>query len=150
MKDIDKAFVRDTDFEKIRFVRKARFTLRSADHDFNKDGDFNAVLALIDKGDENVSNCCGGPLGQPNQDLFEKPEEKKPELSPEEKAEEERRKAEEEKKRLEDERLEQERKEKEEEEKRKEEERRRRREERNRVFKRIGSFFEELVSAKKD
>jgi len=63
LKNIDKAFARDTQFEKIRFVRKARFTLRGADtHDFNKDGDCNAVLALIDKGDQ---NCLGGALGEP-------------------------------------------------------------------------------------
>lgn len=75
MKDIDKAFKRDTQFEKIRFVRNLKIQLRSADHsDFNNDGDCNAAIALLDKGDQ---NCCGGDLGNPNRDLFtdEKPHE---------------------------------------------------------------------------
>ena len=75
MKDIDKAFKRDTQFEKIRFVRNLKIQLRSADHsDFNNDGDCNAAIALLDTGDQ---NCCGGDLGNPNRDLFtdEKPHE---------------------------------------------------------------------------
>lgn len=102
MKDIDKAFARETEFEKIRFVRKVRFALRSADHEFNKDGDFNAVLALVEKNDENINNCCGGQLGQENNGLFDPQEVKTPApvISDEEKKrqeeEEKKRKAEEE------------------------------------------------------
>lgn len=62
MKDIDKVFVRDTKFEKIRFVRNIRIPLVSKDDpNFNADGDCNAAIALIDKGED---NCCGGTLGQ--------------------------------------------------------------------------------------
>ena len=69
MKDTDKAFKRDTKFEKIRFVRSLKLQLRSADYsDFNHDGDCNAAIALVDKGDQ---NCCGGDLGNPSRDLFE-------------------------------------------------------------------------------
>lgn len=68
MKDIDKVFVRDTKFEKIRFVRSIRIPLvADDDRDFNANGDFNAAIALLDKGD---INCCGGIIGQ------EEPEEK--------------------------------------------------------------------------
>lgn len=44
--------------------------------DFNKDGSFDCVIALVEKGNE---NCCGGPIGQPN-NLFG--EEKKPTPQP--------------------------------------------------------------------
>lgn len=94
MKNIDKAFVRDTKFEKIRFVRNIRIPLRTPDYPgLNADGDCNAAIALIDKGE---INCCGGDLGQPN--LFADNEaEKEPELTPEEiAAAEAQRKAEEE------------------------------------------------------
>lgn len=134
MKDIDKAFMRDTGFEKIRFVRKARFTLRGPDtHDFNKDGDYNALLALVDKGGQ---NCCGGPLGNP--DLFKEPVKPTP---PEPTPEELKRKAEEEaeeKARLD--RL------------RKEQEGKERRKKRwatvKNVFNNIGSWLEKSVSDK--
>lgn len=62
MKNTEKAFTRDTHFDKIRFVRNIKLTLNTEDfEDFNKYGDCNAALALIDKGE---MNCCGGPLGQ--------------------------------------------------------------------------------------
>jgi len=148
MKNIDKAFARDTQFDKIRFVRKARFTLRGADtHEFNKDGDCNAVLALIDKGDQ---NCLGGALGEPN--LFEK---KAKVESPKPTGEELKRKADgeaAEKKRLEEEerkRLEEERKRLEEERKRLKEEKKERR---KRIFKnawnKVSSLLEGAVSEK--
>ncbi len=67
MRNIDKAFTAHTGFEKIRFVRKINVALRCPDYpSLNNDGDCNAALALIDKG--NV-NCCGGDLDGPN-DLF--------------------------------------------------------------------------------
>lgn len=59
-RDIDRLFTEDTKFEKIRFVRSLRTTLRAADYpDLNKDGSCNAVIALIEKGD---MNCCGGDI----------------------------------------------------------------------------------------
>lgn len=72
MKNIDKAFVRDTQFEKIRFVHNIRIPLRSSEYpDFNTNGECNAAIALIDKGE---TNCCGGSLSERN--LFdEQPEE---------------------------------------------------------------------------
>lgn len=143
MKNIDKAFVRDTKFEKIRFVRNIRIPLRTPDYPgLNADGDCNAAIALIDKGE---INCCGGNLGQPG--LFEEAEkEKEPELTPEEiaaaeaqrKAEEEAaaRAAEEERKRQEeDKRL------KEEEEERK----RKKKEKWARLRKSVSNFFGNLV-----
>lgn len=68
MKDIDKAFTRHTGFEKIRFVRNIRLSLRSKSFgEINANGSCNAALALIDKGD---INCCGGELGAVTIDLF--------------------------------------------------------------------------------
>ena len=91
MKGIDKAFTRDTHFEKIRFVRNIRWQLRATDYpEFNRDGDCNAAIALIDKGD---INCCGGTLGQPTLFPAEQEETKKEEPTgptPEELAEQER------------------------------------------------------------
>lgn len=84
MKNIDKAFMEDTEFDKIRFVRNLRIPLRSPDYPgLNTDGDCNAAIALLDKAQE---NCCGGALGQPalfNDDEEEK-EEKAPTPTPEE------------------------------------------------------------------
>ena len=72
MKDIDKAFVRDTKFEKIRFVRNLRIPLVNKDFpDFNADGQWNAAIALLDKGE---INCCGGSIGQPEPEEPEEPE----------------------------------------------------------------------------
>lgn len=89
LRDTDKAFTRDTNFDKIRFVRKARFSLNVPDdRDFNSDGGFNAVLALLDKGE---MNCCGGPLGQ---EVDDEPHNEGP--TPEEIEAEQKRKAEEE------------------------------------------------------
>ena len=80
IRNIDKAFTRDTKFEKIRFVRSIRIPLRTPDYPgLNNDGDCNAAIALIDKGE---INCCGGDLGQP--DLFDDPKDAEPEPSAEE------------------------------------------------------------------
>lgn len=94
MRNIEKAFTRDTNFEKIRFVRNIKLPLDTeAFEEFNQYGDCNAALALIDKGE---MNCCGGPLGQEPE-----PEEISNEPSPEEiAAEEERKRKEEEEERL--------------------------------------------------
>ena len=134
LKDIDKAFVRDTQFEKIRFVRNIRIPLRSGEFgEFNADGDCNSAIALLDKGE---MNCCGGSLGQPT--LFEEHKEpEQPVLTPEEQAEEEKRKAEAkaaaeaaERQRL------------------KEEEERRRKERLRSGWKKVSNFFSKLVSEK--
>lgn len=145
MKNMDKAFLRDTEFEKIRFVKKTCRQLRGHDaENFNADGDLNAAISLIDKGDV---NCCGGSLGQPNTNLFNDSKEKKPiEPSPEEIAAEEKRKADEAA-------AEAERKAKEEEEKRREEEERKKRERRKKLtsfIHKIGNSLANIVSADKD
>lgn len=68
MHDIDKAFKRDTGFEKLRFVHKTHVQLRpTKSADFNALGQYNAAIAIIDKGN---ANCNGGPLGQEEKDLF--------------------------------------------------------------------------------
>ena len=140
MKDIDKAFVRDTQFEKIRFVRNIRIPLRSGEYgDFNTGGDCNAAIALIDKGE---MNCCGGPIGQPG--LFDEPNEEPKQPSPEEIAEEEKRKAEEEAERL---RKEAEEKAAAEKQRRKEEAARKKNAMRNKL-RAVGNFFSKLVSEK--
>lgn len=62
MKDVDKAFVKDTGFEKIRFVRNIHIPVESKDYpDFNANGDCNAAIALVEKGEK---NCCGGVTGE--------------------------------------------------------------------------------------
>lgn len=148
MKDIDKAFTSCTEFDKIRFVHKTHIQLRNAAGDFNNRGEYNAAIALIDKGN---ANCYGGPIGQPNKDLFEdKAEKKSTAPTPEELAAIEQKKAEEEarvelEKREEEARLEAERRRKEAEEKA-----RQRKEKFKKAFRKVGGFFEGLVSADKD
>lgn len=152
MKNIDKAFVRETKFEKIRFVRNIRIPLRTPDYPgLNSDGDCNAAISLIDKGE---INCCGGNLGQPG--LFEEEAEKEIEekLSTEELAAAEAQKKAEEaeaKRKAEEEEL----RRQEEERKRQEaEERARRKKEKMAKFKstfgRIGAFFGNLVKENDD
>ena len=145
LKDIDKAFVRDTQFEKIRFVRNIRIPLRSADfNDFNADGDCNSAIALLDKGE---MNCCGGSLGQPT--LFdENKEPETPVLTPEEQAEEEKRKAEAEALRLQQEAEAKAAAEAAERQRLKEEEERRRKERLRSGWKKVSNFFSKLVSEK--
>lgn len=147
MKNIDKLFARELKFDKIRFVRTIRIPLRSTDYPgLNSDGDCNAAIALIDKGNE---NCCGGRLGQPN-DLFDGIEETAPTTATEEKeAAEEKKRIEEEAKRL----IELEAKKKAEEEARKkaEEERKKARVSRfKNFFKKTGEFFGNIVKESDD
>lgn len=146
MKDIDKAFMRDTKFEKIRFVRNIRVPLRTSDYPgFNSDGDCNAAIALIDKGE---MNCSNGELGKA--DLFneeEKAAEKEQQLSAEEQAAAEAsKKAEEEAaKQLEEERI---RQEAEEERLRIEEEKRRKQQRWKNIkkkFSKFGDWFGKIV-----
>lgn len=145
LKDIDKAFVRDTQFEKIRFVRNIRIPLRAGEFgEFNADGDCNSAIALLDKGE---MNCCGGSLGQPN--LFEEHKEpEQPVLTPEEQAEEEKRKAEAEALRLKQEAEAKAAAEAAERQRLKEEEERRRKERLRSGWKKVSNFFSKLVSEK--
>lgn len=145
LKDIDKAFVRDTQFEKIRFVRNIRIPLRSGEFgEFNADGDCNSAIALLDKGE---MNCCGGSLGQPT--LFdENKEPEQPVLTPEEQAEEEKRKAEAEALRLKQEAEAKAAAEAAERQRLKEEEERRRKERLRSGWKKVSNFFSKLVSEK--
>ena len=99
MKDIEKAVSKYTDFEKVRVVKSLRLSLRANASDFNRDGSYNAALALIEHGD---INCCGGNLGSSSNTLFPTVEEIKAQQEAEERArrekeEQERLKAEEEK-----------------------------------------------------
>ena len=145
LKDIDKAFVRDTQFEKIRFVRNIRIPLRAGEFgEFNADGDCNSAIALLDKGE---MNCCGGSLGQPT--LFEEHKEpEQPVLTPEEQAEEEKRKAEDEALRLKQEAEAKAAAEAAERQRLKEEEERRRKERLRSGWKKVSNFFSKLVSEK--
>ena len=145
LKDIDKAFVRDTQFEKIRFVRNIRIPLRAGEFgEFNADGDCNSAIALLDKGE---MNCCGGSLGQPT--LFEEHKEpEQPVLTPEEQAEEEKRKAEAEALRLKREAEAKAAAEAAERQRLKEEEERRRKERLRSGWKKVSNFFSKLVSEK--
>ena len=145
LKDIDKAFVRDTQFEKIRFVRNIRIPLRAGEFgEFNADGDCNSAIALLDKGE---MNCCGGSLGQPT--LFEEHKEpEQPVLTPEEQAEEEKRKAEAEAIRLKQEAEAKAAAEAAERQRLKEEEERRRKERLRSGWKKVSNFFSKLVSEK--
>lgn len=83
MKEIEKAFAKHTEFEKIRFVKNLRLTLRSTSSDFNKNGSYNAALALIEHGEH---NCCGGDLGAAPSNLFPTEEELKAKREAEERA----------------------------------------------------------------
>lgn len=49
-------------------MQKIALNTRGGSNDFNKDGSFNTVLAIIDKAE---TNCCGGDLGTNSPNLFE-------------------------------------------------------------------------------
>ena len=145
IRNIDKAFTRDTKFEKIRFVRSIRIPLRTPDYPgLNNDGDCNAAIALIDKGE---INCCGGDLGQP--DLFDDPKDAEPEPSAEELAAAEAKKkaeeAEAQRKAEEEARIKAEIEERERERKEREEAKRNRRNKWKNSWKRMSNFFGNLV-----
>lgn len=145
IRNIDKAFTRDTKFEKIRFVRSIRIPLRTPDYPgLNNDGDCNAAIALIDKGE---INCCGGDLGQP--DLFDEPKDAEPEPSAEELAAAEAKKkaeeAEAQRKAEEEARIKAEIEERERERKEREEAKRNRRNKWKNSWKRMSNFFGNLV-----
>ena len=70
MKDTDKAFLKYTGFEKMRFVKNIRQQVRvegKAQGNFNADGSYNTAIALIDKCE---LNCCGAELGTETVDIF--------------------------------------------------------------------------------
>lgn len=92
IQNIEKAITEYTKFDKLRFVRNIRTTLRTKLADFNRNGSCNAAIALIESGDQ---NCCGGDLGDPTKSIFPTEEEIK------QQQEEEQRKQEEEARRLE-------------------------------------------------
>lgn len=86
LRSTERAISRFTGFEKMRFVKAIRLPMRATPSDFNKNGAYNAAIALIDGATE---NCCGGdPATQGN--MFPTDEELK------QKAEEEKRRKEEE------------------------------------------------------
>ena len=150
IRNIDKAFTRDTKFEKIRFVRSIRIPLRTPDYPgLNNDGDCNAAIALIDKGE---INCCGGDLGQP--DLFDDPKDAEPEPSAEELAAAEAKKkaeeAEAQRKAEEEARIKAEIEERERERKEREEAKKKRRNKWKNSFKRMSNFFGNLVKEDSD
>ena len=150
IRNIDKAFTRDTKFEKIRFVRSIRIPLRTPDYPgLNNDGDCNAAIALIDKGE---INCCGGDLGQP--DLFDDPKDAEPEPSAEELAAAEAKKkaeeAEAQRKAEEEARIKAEIEERERERKEREEAKKKRRNKWKNSWKRMSNFFGNLVKEDSD
>lgn len=150
IRNIDKAFTRDTKFEKIRFVRSIRIPLRTPDYPgLNNDGDCNAAIALIDKGE---INCCGGDLGQP--DLFDEPKDTEPEPSAEELAAAEAKKkaeeAEAQRKAEEEARIKAEIEERERERKEREEAKKKRRNKWKNSWKRMSNFFGNLVKEDSD
>ena len=150
IRNIDKAFPRDTKFEKIRFVRSIRIPLRTPDYPgLNNDGDCNAAIALIDKGE---INCCGGDLGQP--DLFDDPKDAEPEPSAEELAAAEAKKkaeeAEAQRKAEEEARIKAEIEERERERKEREEAKKKRRNKWKNSWKRMSNFFGNLVKEDSD
>lgn len=71
-RDIENLVAQVTKFDKIRFVRGLRTTLRAADYpDLNRDGSCNVAIALIENGD---MNCCGGDLTDNGNILIKEPE----------------------------------------------------------------------------
>ncbi len=145
MKETDKAFMRHTGFDKIRFVRTIKIQLRAKDYpNLNHDGDCNAAIALIDKGNQ---NCCGGELGK-EPDIFNPVQPVEPTPGPVVNPEEEKRKAEEEKRKAEEAAAEAARKEAEEEAKRKKKEEGAAK--RKKLFNGIKNFFNNIVNAEEE
>ena len=133
MPNIEKAFNEYTNFSKLRTIGKTRLQARTNIADFNADGSYNAVLSIIDEAE---INCCGGEIGDNQNDLFLEQERQR-------QAEEAARKAEEEKAAAEA--AEQKRRQ-EEEQRRQEEEKERKRAKRNRFFRSMKEFLNNLVN----
>ena len=148
LRNIERAITRFTGFEKLRFVRNIRLTLRTGLQDFNKNGSCNAAIALIDTATE---NCCGGDPAQ-QATIFPSEEEirQKAEEEARKKAQEEqerKKREEEERARREEEEQERERQRQlEEEEQKRKEEKERKREKRRRLWKKMKQFMGDLVT----
>ncbi len=69
MKGIEKAFTKYTGFDKIQIAKNIPTQVRSTPgtQNFNRDGSYNAALAILEKGDQ---NCCGGDLDTNSSDMF--------------------------------------------------------------------------------
>lgn len=76
IKDIDKAIEELTGFTKKRFLNKSRLQTRTGINDFNRDGSYNAALAIIDEAN---LNCCGGDIGDNTNDIFQAEEKRRQE-----------------------------------------------------------------------
>ena len=62
-RNIERAFALVTNIPgTVNVARGIKLSFRTNKHDFNKDGSYDSVISLVDKGNE---NCCGKKLGQP-------------------------------------------------------------------------------------
>ncbi len=64
----------------VRVTNKIKQGVRTSLKEFNKDGSYDSVVSLLDKGNE---NCCGGPIGEGGGLFPQKPAQPKPEAAPE-------------------------------------------------------------------
>lgn len=150
LKGMEEAFRKVTNIEKISFIKRVSTQLRLAQQlqNFNKEGDYNATIALIDKGE---INCCGGELGAEAPTIFNREEEEKRRREQETRTAAdaaEKQRLEEEKLRLEEERKQQEAEEAERQRRQEERERKKReaREKRSRFFGKIKKMIGSLVN----
>ena len=132
--------------DKIQTIDTIPTILRQNIPNFNKDGNCNAAIALLNKGEE---NCAGGPLGSEDQDMFvrnerEKKEKERLEIIAKREAEERARKEAEERAQQEAEEAEQRAREEEEERRRKEKEAKKAK--RRDFWKRIGDKIKDAAN----
>lgn len=74
-RNIERAFALVTNIPgTVNVARGIKLSFRTNKHDFNKDGSYDCVISLVDKGNE---NCCSGKIGQ-TINIFEEEEESKP------------------------------------------------------------------------
>lgn len=77
MKEIEQVLKRETQIEKVRFVHTLRLPVRAKEYpNFNSDGDCNAAIALIDKGNVNCCSEKNGPTSLFDQEDTKTAEEK--------------------------------------------------------------------------
>lgn len=71
---MDKALEKHTGFHKIQIIKSVSAVIRPSNgvQNFNKDGNCNAAIALLEAGD---INCCGGDLATMDGDIFTNREE---------------------------------------------------------------------------
>lgn len=137
LKNLDQLLRSVTQFEKIRFARQIKTSVNQREYpDFNKKGECNAAIAILEKGE---MDCSGGALGSPI--LF--PEDDPVEIA--RKKEEEERLAREEKERLETEEAARIKEEEEAEKRRLEEERKKKM---RKFWNKVSNAFTNLVSDK--